>query len=134
MITKFPALLCALFLTLTLAACGGGSQNLTTNDINGGQNPPTGGNPTPVGNLSVALSWTPPTTYIDTTQLNDLAGTNIYMKAGNGDYVLIGTVTASEVTYSAHNLSAGTSYTFTVTAFNTQGVESAFSSPVTIQL
>ena len=136
-VSKFLVTLSALVMMFALSACGGGSPNLSdTSAPNSGQNQSGGGGSTiPVGNLSVALSWTPPLTYIDNTPLNDLAGTNIYVKVGNGNYQLLTSVKSSgSVSYVVHNLSGNNTYTFAITAINSLGVESAFSTPVTIQL
>lgn len=136
-VLRFTTLLSSLILILSLSACGGGSQALSSTDSsNSAPNQTTGGNSNlPSGNLSVALSWTSPLTYTDSTPLNDLAGTNIYVKVGTGNYELLTSVKSSAtVSYVVHNLGAGYSYTFAVTAFNSLGVESSFSSPFTVQL
>jgi len=130
---------CVLFFALSLSACGGGSSGLNGSSTSTGTQDQTnsGGSTAtlPLGNLSVALSWTSPLTYEDSSPLNDLAGTNIYVKVGSGNYELLTSIkSASTVSYVIHNLGAGYTYTFAVTAFNTMGVESTYSAPFTVQL
>lgn len=131
---KLPTLLVALLFAVTLAACGGGTtQNLASND---GGNSGGGGsdNTAPVGNQSVTLSWLAPDSYTDGSNLNDLQGHHIYMKVGSGNYQRIHTINSPGLlTHFVDNLGSGT-YTFAVTAFNSQGVESGFSETAQITL
>ena len=138
--SKVTAYIAALLFTVILTACGGGTENVQyTNDTppadpGGGNTPPPPSDPLPTTNKSVSLSWLPPLTYTDGSTLNNLQGHNIYMKTGSGSFVKIYTInTAGLATHLVENLSPGT-YTFTVTAFNSAGIESDFSQPVTITL
>jgi hypothetical protein len=74
---------------------------------------------------SATLSWTPPTTNTDGSQLGDLAGYKIYWGTSQGSYPNSATVKNSGVaTYVVTDLLPGTWY-FVVTSFNADGVESA---------
>lgn len=95
----------ALFVT----ACGGGSEG-ETNDT---------------GNVGTAiLSWTPPTTNTDGTELLDLAGYNIYYGMVNGSYPNKIVVTDAVSSYFIGNLASGTHF-FVVRAYDFSGNESA---------
>ncbi len=77
---------------------------------------------------SATLSWAAPTTNTDGTPLTDLAGYKIYYGTSPGNYTTsidIGNVT----TYTITNLSTGTYY-FTVTAYDSSGIESSYSNQV----
>ncbi|MBI5193292.1 MAG: fibronectin type III domain-containing protein [Nitrospirae bacterium] len=74
-----------------------------------------------------SLSWTPPTTNVDGTTLTDLAGYKVYYGTSSGSYSSIldvGNVTA----YTLTNLTENITYFFAVTAYDTAGNESNFSS------
>jgi len=84
-----------------------------------------------VGLGSVTLSWTAPTENTDGSTLTDLAGYKLYWGTNSGQYpdsVTINNVSVS--TYVIENLSSG-SYEFVATAFNSAGIESSYSAPVT---
>jgi len=71
------------------------------------------------------LDWTPPTANDDGTALTNLAGYKIYF--GGDPNALVQSVQITNpglTTYVMANLDAGTTY-FTMTAYNTSGVESA---------
>jgi len=70
------------------------------------------------------LSWYAPSTNVDDSPLTDLAGFNIYRGTSASNLQRIASVSASERTYRATNLSSGTHY-FAVTATNLAGAESA---------
>ncbi len=77
---------------------------------------------------SVVLSWTAPTQNVDGTTLTNLAGFKIYSGTTSGSYSLLTTINnPSVLTYQVDNLAPG-NYYFVATAFNTQGVESRYSS------
>lgn len=83
---------------------------------------------------SVTLSWTAPTQNEDGSALADLAGYRIYWGTSPGSYTDSVTINNPGVTtYVIENLAPAT-YEFVATAFNTDGVESAFSSPTTTTL
>lgn len=129
MILKFN-LLTAILFTFLLIGCGGGNGDAPATGGGGGTG--GGGNGGGGGGSGTAsLSWTPPSTYTDNTAFNDLQGHNIYMDSGSG-FVKIGTVT-TDSTYQVTNLSTGT-YIFSVTAFDSLGVESSKSLTATITI
>ena len=135
---KISISLAALLFSIILASCGGGTQNVQSGVDNpppdGGNTPPAPNDPLPTTTTSVSLSWVPPLYYTDGSSLSDLQGHNIYMKIGSGNFVKIYTLnTTATATHLVENLSPGT-YTFAVTAFNSNGVESSFSQTVTVTL
>ena len=78
---------------------------------------------------SAVLSWSPPTTNADGTELNDLAGYRVYYGTESGNYsesIVVGNV----VTYEVNNLSAGATYYFATSAYNTAGKESQSSDEI----
>ncbi len=78
---------------------------------------------------TVTLAWDAPTTNTDGTPLTDLAGYKIYYGPTSGSYTNtldVGNVTTSVV----NNLTDGLTYYFTVSAYNSAGVESSFSNEV----
>jgi hypothetical protein len=78
---------------------------------------------------NVTLSWTPPTTNADGTPLTDLAGYKLHSGTSSGNYTQntdVGNVTSYTVT----NLSGGTTYYFTLTAYDTSGNQSGFSNEI----
>lgn len=81
----------------------------------------------------ITLNWTAPTTHEDDSVLNDLAGHNIYINDGSGMRKLDSIDNPSVSTYIVENLEPGT-YTFTVTAFDSHGVESQFSNEAVIDV
>lgn len=139
MTNKFTQYLTALLFSVILTACGGGSDNIeygNNTQTGTGNTGGTGGgnNPLPQGDRSILLSWDAPLYYTDGSVLN-VQGHKIYMKAGNGNFVLVGTLTGTfTLTHTVNNLSTGTTYTFAVTAFDNQGAESSFSNTVIVTL
>ena len=82
-----------------------------------------------VGTGSATLTWTPPTTNTDGSALTDLAGYKIYWGTTQGSYPNSVTLNGQGLTsYVVTNLVSGTYY-FVATAYNSSGVESAFSTP-----
>lgn len=80
---------------------------------------------------SVTLSWTAPSENEDGTPLMDLGGYRIYWGTVPGSYPNSATINNPGLTiYVVENLAPGT-YNFVATSFNTSGVESDFSNPVT---
>lgn len=72
-----------------------------------------------------SLSWTAPTENTDNSELADLAGFKIYY--GNSENELVNSITIdSPDTYSLviENLTTEQTYYFSITAFNSQGIES----------
>jgi hypothetical protein len=80
---------------------------------------------------SVTLSWTAPTQNEDGSELTDLDGYKLRWGTTPGSYPNSVTIDNESVTtYVVDNLSPG-NYEFVATSFNTSGVESRYSSPVT---
>lgn len=75
------------------------------------------------------LSWTPPTQNEDGSPLTDLAGYKIYYGTATGVYTQgpIDIANPATVTYVVSGLANDTTYHFVATAYNTSGVESAYS-------
>ena len=119
---SFPALLFVLLITvmlsLTGSGCGGG----------GGAEGSSGLGLTGTNTGSATLVWNAPATNIDGSQLNDLAGYKIYYGVAPGAYSMAVDV-GSNTSYEITNLAVGTTYYFTVTAYNTTGNESEYATP-----
>lgn len=105
-------------LLIILTACGGGGVSVEE----GG-----GGSGNASGN-SATLTWEAPTTNVDGTPINDLAGFKIYYGTSSGNYTQA-VDAGNATTYTFNNLSPGMYY-FTVTAYDTSGYESGFSNEV----
>lgn len=121
--------LATIILVVMLVGCGGGRATTTSASVPIDTNPAPSDNPgppAPGGNGSATLSWTAPTTYTDDTVLTELGGHNIYIDNGKGYTKLISIDNPSISTYIVENLSPGT-YSLVVTAFDSNGMESAFS-------
>lgn len=86
---------------------------------------------TGVGSGSVTLAWQPPTENADGSALTDLSGYNIYIGtiSNNYEYMEVRLDNPGLTAYVVENLEPGTYY-FAATAFNSSGVESAFSGEV----
>jgi hypothetical protein len=86
---------------------------------------------TGVGSGSVTLAWQPPTENADGSALTDLSGYNIYVGtiSNNYEYMEVRLDNPGLTAYVVENLEPGTYY-FAATAFNSSGVESAFSGEV----
>lgn len=80
---------------------------------------------------SVTLSWTAPMANEDGSPLTDLDGYRLYWRKTSGNHA--GSITIdneSITTYVVENIPSG-AYEFVGTSFNTAGVESRYSNPVT---
>jgi len=79
---------------------------------------------------SATLTWTAPTTRTDGSTLTNLAGFNIYYGTAVGNYGTKVPVPGTGVlTYVVSNLPSGTYY-FVATAYDANGIESAYTNPV----
>jgi len=125
----------------TLAGCGGGSStqssSLDTSSQSSGTPSTSSASSTSSvdifsGTGTASLSWIAPTTYDDGSSLTaNLAGHYIYIDSGNG-FVRIGSIDNPTVSnYIVENLVVG-NFQFAVTAYDSMGVESAFSNNVTV--
>lgn len=120
---------CLGMLFLGLAACGGTSIELP---IGSNTEPTTTSTPTPVipdAKGAVTLNWTPPTENTDGSVLTDLSGYKIYF--GSSADLLTQSITISNTgltEYVIENLTANSTYYFTITAVNSLSVESDYSS------
>lgn len=82
------------------------------------------------GSSTAMLSWTPPTQRTDGSTLSTLAGYRVHYGQSPGDYPNVVTLSNPGLTsYVTDTLSAGTYY-FTITAYDTNGFESAASAEV----
>ena len=109
---------------VALFGCGGGATTTDTTPTSGTTPPPTANNT----HGSATLAWSPPTTNVDGTPLNDLAGFKVYYGTTPGAYtsIVVGAVT----TYNLVGLTKGQTYYFTVTAYDTSGYESDYAAVV----
>lgn len=111
-------------LLVMVVGCGGGRASTSATD--------NAATDTSVALGSAELSWLPPTEYTDNSSLSP-AGHNIYIDDGSGYTKLITINNPSVTAYIVENLSAG-SYKFVITAFDTDGVESAFSNEANVTI
>lgn len=80
---------------------------------------------------SVTLSWTAPTYNTDGSVLTDLDGYRIYWGTTPGRYSNSVTIENESITiFVLQNIPVGT-YEFVATSFNSAGIESSYSNPVT---
>lgn len=85
---------------------------------------------TAVATGSALLSWTAPSLNTDGSALTNLNGYKVYWGTSQGSYSNSASVSLGSVSYVVEQLTPGTWY-FTVTAINSQGVESAYSNEAT---
>lgn len=116
-----------LFFALILLNCGGGTTNTVADTGNG-----SGGEGSNGGGTGVAsLTWQPPAANTDGTSLTNLAGYKIYYSTVVGDYSTVIPINSIGITtYVIENLPNGNTYYFVITAINSDGVESAYSTSV----
>ena len=75
------------------------------------------------------LSWTPPTNYAGGMAIPDFVGYNLHMGTSSGNYTQ--TIEVGDVTsYTVNNLTSGTTYYFALSAVDSFGNESGYSSEV----
>lgn len=120
-INREPICLFLLALTmLTLNSCGNGGGGANSIQAE--------------GSGTATLSWGAPTTNVDGTQLNTLAGFKIYYGTSSEDYTEVKdvglTATPDTPAYVLNGLNSGSLYYFAVTAYDTSGNESGFSGEV----
>jgi len=134
-------------ISIMLGACGGGGSDLPSTATSvplptapgTGTDPATGTDPgtvtDPISGTGVAtISWAPPTENTDGTSLTDLAGYKIYY--GTTPDSLTNVITINNVgltSYVVDILPNNTTCYFSVTAFNSNGIESGFSNIVSKQ-
>ena len=103
---------------------GTDTANLTPFDINVTSQPAPS-----IGSLT--LSWMPPTTYTDGSTLTNLAGFKIYYGTAPGNYSnVIDVPNPGITTYVVENMPGNKTYYIAVTAYDANGIESAYSSSV----
>jgi hypothetical protein len=117
---KAFALAVILISATALFGCGGGVS--TT----GQQENSTPGTGTVTG--AATLTWAAPTTNTDGSPLTDLAGYKVHYGTTLGVYTAI--VVGDIQTYRIDGLTKGQTYYFTVTAYDTKGIESDYSTVV----
>lgn len=127
----------ALFAAFLVAGCGGGAPPATgtspTDDGGTGQLPGNGGStPPPAGGTApgkVTLKWASPTNNEDGSALTDLAGYHVYYGQSPGVWEKSLDVPASVASVEIRGLAAGSWY-FSISSYNTSGIESARSAVV----
>jgi len=106
---------------------GSGSPTTTTTGASSTLTPP----PKAATTASITLGWLPPTQNSDGSPITNLAGYKIHYGTTSSDYSkTIALQNAGLTRYVVDNLPSGTYY-FAITAYNSQGVESALSGEVT---
>ena len=92
---------------------------------------------------TVKLSWNPPTTYTDNSELTDLGGYKVFWGTSSGNYTKNETVLTcvgcpdpigTETEMACIPVAPGQTYHFAATAFNANGTESAYSEEVTMDI
>src|SRR3972149_2475976 len=79
------------------------------------------------------LSWDPPTTNADGTNLTDLAGYKVYYGSTSGNYNTV--IDAANVTsYTVTNLTNNATYYFATTAYDTSANESGYSNEASMTI
>ncbi len=108
-------------LSLTLISCGGSAEN-----------PTNAGTENITDKSGVAtLSWLAPDENTDSSQLVDLAGYKIYYGEQADNLTESINIDGINLTsYVIENLSSNTTYYFSITAINSQNMESAYSNTV----
>ena len=85
----------------------------------------------------ITLSWTPPTTYTNNEQMNDLSGYKIYFGASpdNLEFLTdVGSNLTSTVIENDLRVLKGNTYYFGMTAFNSKNIESSMSEVIMVEL
>jgi len=121
----YTASLAALFMALQLSACSSGG----------------GGGDNTVATGSASVSWARPTLREDNSTLpvEEIAGYRVYYGSASEDYqrdIDVVSDGSSNGTVTVDGLDVGSTYYFVVTAYDTEGRESLYSSPpieITIQ-
>ena len=91
---------------------------------------PTPVQPTPTTGAAT-LNWLPPTENIDGSMLDDLAGYKIYYGTSPDSFPNVISISNPGLSsFVIDNLSTNTTYYFTITALNSNGIESRFSNIV----
>ncbi|HEY6012031.1 MAG TPA: fibronectin type III domain-containing protein [Nitrospirota bacterium] len=117
MVRSFSAVLCTSILLMGLIGCGAGDGQLSVNSNSTSSN------------ASASLAWDVPTTYSDGSELVP-AGYKIYYGTSSGNYTqVIDTGNTTVYSLSDLNLAPGTYY-FTVTVYDSTGMESDLSNEV----
>lgn len=123
-------LIALLLVIVVLTACGGGRATTSSNESKHSDDTSPS---TSAGSDSATISWLAPTSYVDGTTISELSGHNIYINSGSGYTKLTSINNPSVTTYIVENLQPGI-YKIVVTAFDAQGVESAYSSEVSLTI
>lgn len=125
-----------------LTGCGGGDDDSAaaapTQDATIG---PTASTPAPApapappttGTRAATLTWAAPTQYENGSPFVDLAGYRIWYGNAPGSYSRLVEIAPGTTTHNILNLAA-TTYYFSITAYNHEGVESTLSNEVAISL
>jgi fibronectin type 3 domain-containing protein len=131
---RFLAILALVMSVFLLSACGNSDSASSTTTT--ASQTITQTDQTITQTDSINLAWTPPTTRTDGSFLeaSELAGYRIYMgTSSNNLKPLVDLINDSTNQYQVENLEVG-SYYFTITAYDHDGMESAHSQVVLIEL
>lgn len=125
--------------SLSLISCGGGSSSTgfsssedTSSSTNNNSSSSSSNSETvPTGNSSLQFSWTAPTENTDNSSLSDLSGFKIYYGISADSLTASVAVNSPSATsYTVENLASNVTYYFSITAVNSLGGESVFSSVI----
>ena len=127
----------ALILTL-LSGCGGGEDEPAAAAPTPAPSPPPAAAAAPppaatTGTRAVTLTWAAPTQYENGSPFLNLAGYRIFYGNAPGSYSRLVEIAPGTTTHNVLNL-ASTTYYFSISAYNHEGVESTLSNEVAIRL
>ena len=130
----------AFLFIFSLSACQGTSTDAGPQSDDGSisdANPTTppqdtsGDNPVSNKSGAVTLNWLPPSDNTDGSTLTDLTGFKIYYGTSQDSMSEIITINNPSIsTYVVENLSSNNTYFFTITTYNSKGIESVYSNVV----
>lgn len=130
-VTRLLTITALITLLLGCQDAGPGGAGGSTSEIDPTMVSPGGAAPVSMG--SASLSWMPPTSHTDGSELSDLAGHHVYMNDGSG-YKKVQTIDNPSINeYVVENLLPGT-YRFAVTAYDSNGIESNYSNEAVIDI
>ena len=87
----------------------------------------------PKGDGTALVSWMPPTENTDGSPLTDLAGFKVYYGTSPGNYSNTETIGPGLSSYLVESLPVSSWY-FVMTAFNTSGIESVYSTEANVAI
>ena len=125
-VLAFVALL--FFVVILFVGCGGGVSSTPLQETNTSGSGSGSGSGTGTSTGSAVLSWATPTTNTNGTPLTNLAGYKVYYGTTPGTYTSIDVGNVNS--YQVNDLTNGQTYYFAVTDYDSNGIESDYSTVV----